>query len=162
MTTQAKDDPVEYIHDEIGYNYRLTNIQAAMGCAQIEQLDDYIAAKRRIAATYSRAWEAMPGITPMSEAPWAHSIFWMYTVLVDEAEYAMSSRELIGHLSGHGIQARPLWMPIHRQRPYQDCQAYRIEVTDQLHDQAVNLPSSVGLAEEEQDRVVRVVRSAER
>lgn len=69
LTTQAKDDPVEYIHNEIGYNYRLTNIQAAIGCAQLEQLDEYIAKKSGTAATYDAALEGVPGITPMCEAP---------------------------------------------------------------------------------------------
>ena len=71
LTTQAKDDPVEYIHGEMGYNYRLTNIQAAMGCAQMEQLSDFIAAKVAIAATYTQTLGDVPGITPMCEAPWA-------------------------------------------------------------------------------------------
>ena len=85
LTTQAKDDPLEYVHGEIGYNYRLTNVQAAMGVAQMEQLDDYVAAKRRDRrALYERPSRDVPGITLPAEAPWADSTFWMYTVLVDE------------------------------------------------------------------------------
>jgi perosamine synthetase len=84
LTTQAKDDPVEYVHQEVGYNYRLTNVQAALGCAQMEQLPGYVAAKRRVAARYTETLTGTPGITPMREAPWAFGTFWMYTVLVDE------------------------------------------------------------------------------
>jgi len=78
LTTQAKDDPVEFRHDAVGYNYRLTNIQAAMGCAQFEVLDEYVNTKRRIAATYTEALRDVPGITPMREASWAFSIFRLY------------------------------------------------------------------------------------
>jgi perosamine synthetase len=74
LTTQAKDDTVEYIHNEIGYNYRLTNIQAAMGVAQMELLDEYIQAKRNIAARYASSLAEVPGISPMREAEWAFSI----------------------------------------------------------------------------------------
>lgn len=159
LTTQAKDDPIEYVHNEIGYNYRLTNVQAAMSVAQLEQLEEFIKAKRRVAAYYVQQLGEVDGIAPSREAPWAKSIFWLCTILVDKDRYGLSSRELIGHLSGCGIQARPFWMPIHRQRPYLDCQAYRIEVVDRLYDQAVSLPCSVGITREEMDRVVNAIRS---
>lgn len=159
LTTQAKDDPVEFIHNEIGYNYRLTNIQAAIGCAQLEQLDNYIVAKRRIAATYTAAFKNVHGLTPMVEAPWAVSIFWMYTVLVDKVHYSLSSRELLAHLEKEKIQARPLWHPIYSLTPYRECQAYQVEVADRIYAQALSLPSSSGLTDEELNRVVGVVHS---
>jgi len=158
LTTQAKDDPLEYVHNEIGYNYRLTNIQAAMGCAQLEQLDDYIAAKRRIAATYAEALIEMPGITPMREAAWAYSIFWMYTVLIDEAQYGMNSRALLGRLAEAGIQARPLWQPMHQSPAYTDLKPGDCVVANWLHRDALSLPCSVGLQAGEQEHVVRTLR----
>lgn len=158
LTTQAKDDPVEYIHNEIGYNYRLTNIQAAMGCAQMEQLDDYIAAKRRIAATYTEALKDISGITPMCEASWAFSIFWLYTVLVDEAVYGMGGRALLRHLNEKRIQVRPLWQPLHQSAAHSGAQAYRVEVADQIHSQALSLPSSVGLDASKIEALTEVLR----
>ena len=98
LTTQAKDDPVEFVHGAIGYNYRLTNIQAAMGVAQLEKLDEYIGIKRRIAETYVEALSEIPGITPMREAEWAFSVFWMFTVLIDGTQYGMDSRALLRYL----------------------------------------------------------------
>lgn len=157
LTTQAKDDPVEYIHNEIGYNYRLTNIQAAMGCAQMEQLDEYIAAKRRIAATYTKALGDVSGIIPMPEAAWAFSIFWMYTMLVDEAKYGMESQVLMQHLSEAGIQARPLWEPMHRSSAHNDCRSYGIETAERLQKQGLSLPSSVSLSAAEQHRVIEAI-----
>jgi perosamine synthetase len=155
LTTQAKDDPVEYIHNNIGYNYRLTNIQAAVGCAQMEQLDSYIAAKRRIAATYIGALTRVPGITTICEARWAFSIFWLFTVLVSQSMYGMDSRALMKRLYREGIQTRPLWHPIHGLRPYQNCPAYRIEVADKLYRDGLSLPSSVGLNENDQRTIIQ-------
>ena len=149
LTTQAKDDPLEYIHNEIGYNYRLTNIQAAMGCAQLEQLDDYIAAKRRIAAAYTEALQNVPGVISMREADWAFSIFWMYTVLVDEVQYGISSRALLRCLGEAKIQTRPLWQPVHLSPAHANCKSYRCDVAVELQRKALSLPCSVGLEEEQ-------------
>ena len=162
LTTQAKDDPVEYIHKEIGYNYRLTNIQAAMGCAQLEQLDDYIAAKRRIAAYYTEHLTGVPGIEPSREAEWAFSIFWLYTVLVDSAQYGVDSRALMHKLREAQIATRPLWHTTHDLPPYEDCQAYCVEVAQQLYQRGLSLPCSVGLdaAPAELQRVVTAIHQA--
>jgi perosamine synthetase len=157
LTTQAKDDPVEYIHGEVGYNYRLTNIQAAMGCAQMEQLDQFIAAKRRLAARYTEAFREVPGITPMREAPWASSIFWMYTILLDEKIYGQDSRALLRRLAERGIQARPLWQPLHRSKVYQRAQVCGGEVALELNRRALSLPCSVGLTDDSQLAVIEAV-----
>ncbi len=157
LTEQAKNDPVEYIHNEIGYNYRMTNIQAAMGCAQLEQLPDYIAAKRRIAAEYQRAFSAVPGITCMAEAPWAKSIFWMYTVLVNEQVYGMSSRTLLRQLHKSGIQTRPLWQPLHSSPVYSNSPATDCTVSESLYESALSLPCSVGLPPDDQAVVIEQI-----
>jgi perosamine synthetase len=160
LTTQAKDDPLEYVHNEIGYNYRLTNLLAAVGCAQMEQLPDYIAAKRRIAALYSNAFGCVPGITPMREASWAYSTFWLYTILVDGRVFGMESRDLLRKLGQSKIQARPLWQPLHRSKAFADCGAFDCPVADQLNRDALSLPSSVGIAEEGLQAVISVLSSS--
>jgi perosamine synthetase len=157
LTTQAKDDPIEYVHNEIGYNYRLTNLQAAMGCAQLEQLAEYIAAKRRIAATYTEAFVDLSGVTPMLEAAWAKSIFWMYTVLIDEDEYGMDSRTLMLKLREKKIQTRPLWQPLSDSPAHKNCVRYQVTIVPELQRKALSLPSSVGLAGEAQKRVVDAI-----
>ncbi|MHC4445982.1 MAG: LegC family aminotransferase [Planctomycetota bacterium] len=159
LTTQAKDDPVEYIHNHIGYNYRLSNIQAAMGCAQMENLDEYIAAKRKIAATYKKALKDVPGISVMPEAPWALSTYWMYTVLVDSLQYGMDSRSLLKRLKEKRIQTRPLWQPLHRSKAHASSQAYRIENADILYEKALSLPCSVSVAKSDIERVACTIRS---
>jgi perosamine synthetase len=154
LSTQAKDDPVEYVHEELGYNYRLTNLQAAMGVAQFEMLDEYVARKRTIAARYAAALVDCPGISLMAEAPWATSIFWMYTILVDEQKYGKSSRTLMHNLAAAGIQSRPLWQPLNRNRSMAGAFACLDGVADALHRDALSLPCSVGLTQSDQDRVI--------
>ena len=160
LTTQAKDDPVEYIHREIGFNYRLTSILAAMGCAQMEQLHDYVETKRRIAAAYSEPLGAIPGITPMTEAPWAHSVFWMYTVLIDDLLYGMSSRMLLRRLAEAGIETRPLWQPVNESPAYGYGRPADCPVARRLYQEGLSLPCSVGLGQLEIQRVVDSVRAA--
>jgi len=160
LTTQAKDDPLEYVHKEIGYNYRLTNIQAALGCAQMEKLDEYIAAKRRIARAYAEAFAAIPGITCMPVAPWASSIFWLYTVLLEQKVYGMNSRVLMRQFKASGIQARPLWQPLHLSPAHPGRHAHNCPVAERLANEAISLPSSVGLRVEDQGRVIEIVKAS--
>jgi len=147
LTTQAKVDPVEYIHDEIGYNYRLTNIQAAMGCAQMEQIGEYINAKHRIAAEYCEELSSLPGLKPMLQAPWAESVSWLFTVLVDQTRYGMDSRELMKRLAQAEIQTRPLWQPMHLSPAYADLKPADCPVASQLYQEGLSLPCSVGLGD---------------
>lgn len=162
LTTQAKDDPVEYIHREIGFNYRLTNIQAAVGCAQMEYLDDYVGAKRSIAATYERTLGSMPGITCMSQASWAFSTYWMYTILIDEGSYGEDSRALMRRLGASRIQSRPLWQPMSRSKAHSGCQSYHCDVVDELYRRGLSLPCSVGLSDEQQQRVISAIGKTQR
>jgi perosamine synthetase len=158
LTTQAKDNPIEYIHNEIGYNYRLSNLQAAVGCAQIEQLDEFVSKKRSIAARYDRALSDVPGIEFMREAEWASSAHWLYTLLIDEHEFGMDSRCLLDELGRNKIQARPLWQPLHRSRAHANSPAAKIKIADRIHRQALSIPSSVGLNESDQTRVIETIR----
>lgn len=160
LSQQAKDDPVEYYHKEIGYNYRLTNIQAAMGCAQLEQIDSYIAKKRRIAELYQKKFNLIPGIRVPVEAEWGMSTFWLYTILVDKKAFGIDSRCLLKSLHNKNVQTRPLWHPIYSLPPYHKFQSYKIEVADRLYRDALSLPSSSDLLESEQEYVIENIQSA--
>ena len=162
LSTQAKDDPIEYVHNEIGFNYRLTNIQAALGCAQMEQLDERLAKKRAIAARYGSALQAVPGVSLMSEASWANSNFWMYTVLIDAKIYGEDSRALMRRLAREKIQSRPLWQPMHQSPACQSFQVRGGEVADLLHRDALTLPCSAGLPLDDQDRVINAIQAGVR
>ena len=159
LTTQAKDDPIEYVHNEIGYNYRLTNLLAAMGCAQLEQLNAYITAKRRIASRYADGLRGLPGISLMKEASWASSTWWMHTVLVEEAAFGMNSRQLLRSLNSKKIQTRPLWQPLHLSGAHGGKSTAEMPVAEKLHAQALSLPCSAGLSDEEQTKVIEEIQT---
>jgi perosamine synthetase len=160
LTTQAKDDPIEYVHRNVGFNYRLSNIQAAMGCAQLEQLDEYIAAKLQIAQAYRQALRGIPGITLMPEAPWAFSTFWLYTVLVDRERFGIGSRELLEELAAAGVQTRPLWQPLHRSNAHRNSSSCGGRVAEVLNQDALSLPSSVGLRLGGVSKVAELIRAS--
>jgi perosamine synthetase len=162
LTTQAKDDPIEYLHREVGYNYRLSNLLAAVGCAQMEQLPAYIAAKRRIAARYTEKLQNVPGIVPMVSARWAASTFWMYTIFVEEENFGISSRRLLRTLAAQNIQSRPLWQPIHQSPAHALIDRITMPVAEQLAQRGLSLPCSVGLTEAQQDTVIAAIVNAKR
>lgn len=154
LTTQAKSDPLEYQHDEIGYNYRLTNIQAAMGCAQMENLPAYVKAKRELAERYSAALSGVPGLFPMRAAAWADPTFWMFTMRVKPDQYGCNSRQLIALLAEEKIQTRPLWEPVHLSVAHRSESAGSCPVAERFWNEAVSLPCSVGLSRADQGRVI--------
>jgi perosamine synthetase len=160
LTTQAKDDPIEYIHGEIGFNYRLTNVLAAIGCAQMEQLESYIAKKRSIAARYQQGLARIAGLTPMRNASWAESTYWMYTILVDPIEFGMDARQLLRILEAQKIQTRPLWQPIHLSPAHAAEISQSLPVAEDLAGHALSLPCSVNLSDSDQDRVIAAITAA--
>lgn len=157
LTTQAKDDAVEFIHGEVGFNYRLTNVLAAIGVAQMEQLEKYVANKRTTAEEYTRALSQIPGIRCPEEPRDAFSTFWLYTILVNESEAGMSSRALLRHLDGEGIQTRPLWQPMHLSPAHRGAFATDCSVSERLNKQALSLPCSVSLTRSEQEKVIETL-----
>lgn len=160
LSTQAKDDPLYYVHNEVGYNYRLTNIQAALAVAQLEQLSEFVAAKRRIASVYQQAFQDLEGCLKLPrEQPWATSSFWLYTVTLQGA--AAGQRDgLLAFLNENGVQARPLWNAIHQNRPFEKCQLVCRERSQasELVARSVSLPSSVGLTSLQQAQVCQLVK----
>ncbi|MBN1517173.1 LegC family aminotransferase [Candidatus Sumerlaeota bacterium] len=160
LTTQAKDDEVEYCHHEIGYNYRLTNVQAAMGCAQMELVDEYILAKHRIAERYRDGLSDLPGLTLMRQAEWAQSVWWMYTIQIDERQFGCGSRDLLKHLQQNNIQTRPLWQPMHLSPAHTQTSRLKYDVSEKLYREALSLPCSVGLSESDQQRVINEIHQA--
>lgn len=160
LSTQAKDDAVEYVHGEVGFNYRLTNVLAAIGVAQMERLERHVVDKRATAVFYTKAFSGIPGIRCPEEPEGAFSTFWLYSVLVDEKKAGMSSRSLMRYLDGRGIQTRPLWQPMHLSLAHRGSYATDCSVAERLNREAISLPCSVGIKEEERTRVVESVWQA--
>jgi perosamine synthetase len=156
LTTQAKDDPIEFVHGRVGYNFRLPNVLAAIGVAQMEVLDEYVSIKRKIAQRYNQAFATNPSIACMSEAPGVFSTYWLYTILIDETS-GHSSRTVLHDLDRQRIQARPLWQPLHRSPAYASWSRAQCPTAERLNRQALSLPCSVGLTPEQQETVIEAV-----
>jgi perosamine synthetase len=160
LTTQAKDNEVEFIHGAIGYNYRLNNIQAAVGCAQLERLEIILERKREIADRYSRAFKSIPGLMIPIEAPLASSNWWLYTIRIDpeKVRSRSTSRQILAALQSSGIQCRPLWQPMHLSPAHAKSEAWKCSTANILWQQCLSLPCSSNLEDYDQDRVVNAVQ----
>ena len=159
LSTQARLPGQAYDHDEVGYNYRLSNLAAALGLAQLEQLPDLLAARRRIAAAYDGALDALPGVRPAARAAWADPSFWLYTAHLDAMESAGRDR-VLDRLASAGVDARPLWTPLHLTRLYAGAPRLGGDVAARLFAGAISLPSSSSLAPAAQDRVIAALAGA--
>lgn len=154
LTTQAKDDAIEYIHNEVGYNYRMTNVLAAIGLAQLEQLDGFVQRRREIAAYY-RSGLCGAGLTWHTDAPGASSTSWLSTALVDPVQAGVTACELRDQLQRSKIQTRRLWQPMHLSPAHQSAQAVLNGTADRLFEQALSFPSTPNLTDGDLERVVR-------
>ena len=154
LTTQAKDDDVRYIHNEIGYNFRLTNIQAAMGVAQLEQLPEYLKIKNKNYQTYKKEIDKIPGLHLSASPGYADNNCWMYALQIDKSIYGKDREQLMDCLTENKIQTRPVWHLNHLQKPHRSCQNYQIEKASVLMEKTINIPCSVNLLESQIDKIV--------
>jgi len=158
LSTQAKDDEVRYVHHEVGYNYRLTNLQAALGVAQLELLPEYLRRKRHNFEAYQLRLNGVAGLTLAPPPDYADNNLWMYALQIDAARFGRDREQTMAMLGKAEIQSRPVWHLNHLQRPYLDCQSYRIERATDLHSRTLNIPCSVNLTDVAIDRVVMALK----
>ncbi len=158
--TQARDPGLAYQHSEVGYNYRLSNVLAAIGRGQLRVLDLRIEQRRRVAARYRGAFADLEGIEPMPEASYGLHTHWLSCFLIDEKRFGLSRDELVRRLDAAGVEARPVWKPMHLQPLYSGCERYGGQVAERLFQRGICLPSSSSLSPAEQLYVVNQVRAA--
>ncbi len=156
--TQAREPGPAYHHLEIGYNYRLSNVLAAIGRAQLEVLDERVRQRRAVEAAYRRAFADLPGILPMPEAGYGLHTHWLSCFLVDRAAMGVGRDGVLAALEAMDIEARPVWKPMHLQPVYADCDRYGGATSEDLFARGLCLPSSSSLAAADQDRVIEVIR----
>ena len=157
LSTQAKDDTLFYVHDEVGYNYRMTNVQAAIGVAQLECLAEFI---RRKNVNYDLYKELLNGWEKGRLMPFREGTFsnrWFYSICLGEGDYE-SLRRLISNLSDAGVQTRAIWNLIHLQKPYKNCIAYGIEKADYYMSRIINIPCSTDLKPGDIQKVAAAIR----
>ncbi|MGE5328824.1 MAG: aminotransferase class I/II-fold pyridoxal phosphate-dependent enzyme [Deltaproteobacteria bacterium] len=144
-------------HEEVGYNYRMPNILAAMGAAQMEKIDDYLSKKIQHAKLYDKLLMDVGGVQlPCQKENVKHSQ-WMYSVLIN-SEYEINRDNLIKKLKDNGIMSRPFFSAIHQMKPYKESKAGEMETTNKVVEKGINLPSSVGLKEEEVEYICSLIR----
>jgi len=158
LSTQARLPGRAYDHAEIGYNYRLTNVAAALGVAQLEQLPELLAARRANAAHYDAAIAGIPGLRPAPRAAWADPSFWLYTASLDPATAPIDRDAVLTGMAEAGIEARPIWTPLHMTRLYADAARLGGSVAEAIFANAFSLPSSSSLTAPARDRVVNRLR----
>jgi len=157
LTNQAKDDPVNFVHNEIGYNLRLTNIQAAVGLAQMENIEEALKKKKKINNFYQENLNLTDGLSLMKAPGYAANNNWLSVLRVEEKIYGESSSSLIDRLRNQSIEVRPIWKPNHLQKPYLNNQTYKIEKAKKMVSNAVCLPSSISLTSQQLERIIKVI-----
>ncbi|MDU2235934.1 LegC family aminotransferase [Fusobacterium pseudoperiodonticum] len=158
LSSQAKKDTLYFIHDEIGYNYRMLNLQAALGTSQIDQLESFIETKIKNYNIYKEELEKIEGLEILPFVEGIRANHWFYSLKIDKEKYGIGRDELLQKLVDAGIQTRPIWGLIHQQKPYADCQSYEIEKALYYYDRILNLPCSSNLTEKEVYQVIEKIK----
>lgn len=160
LSTQTKKvlDNGGFYHEEIGYNFRMSNVSAAIGVAQLEKLNEYIEAKRKHAKLYNELLKDVGGITFPVEKDEVKNAFWMYSILIED-DYHLKRDEVIFKLKENDIQSRPFFMPVHEMPLYKKCKHGNMSVTIELSEKGINLPSSVGLKQNEIYEVCKILKN---
>lgn len=148
-----------YWHSRIGFNYRMTNLQAAVGVAQMERIEELIQRKREIAEIYASLLRDLPGVTLPPEASWAKNVYWMYSVLIED-DFGPKRDEVMTGLRERGVDSRPFFYPLHSLPPYNDGEKF--PVAEKIARKGINLPSGVTLTKEEIERVIEALRELRR
>ncbi|WP_158737288.1 DegT/DnrJ/EryC1/StrS aminotransferase family protein [Alteribacillus sp. YIM 98480] len=163
MATQARDPALHYQHSKIGYNYRLSNILAAIGRAQLKVLMERITSRRQIFNKYYTELHNIKGIKFMPEAAYGRSTRWLTALTIDENHSGVTSTEIVEFLLSQNVEARPVWKPLHLQPLFKNCAYYshsNENVSEKLFTKGVCLPSGSSLLKEEQERVIKCFLNA--
>jgi pyridoxal phosphate-dependent aminotransferase EpsN len=158
LATQARERTPHYEHEEIGYNYRMSNVLAAIGRGQLRVLEDHVAARRRNFDFYQQTLGDLPGIEFMPEAPWGCHSRWLTTLTIDPRQFGADREEVRLALEAENIEARPVWKPMHLQPVFVDYESVGGKVADDLFERGLCLPSSSNLTPEQLERVADAVR----
>lgn len=158
LATQAREPAPHYEHAEIGYNYRLSNVLAGIGRAQLAVLEERVAARRANFAHYLAALGDLPGIGFQPEAPWGRHTRWLSCITIDPAAFGMDREGVRYALERENIESRPVWKPLHRQPAFAGCEAIGGGVAEELFARGLCLPSGSSLTDAERTVVIAVIR----
>jgi dTDP-4-amino-4,6-dideoxygalactose transaminase len=157
LASQARQSVPHYEHEEVGYNYRLSNLLAALGRAQLARLDGLVARRREVNRAYQEAFRAVDGLELMPEAPGCRSTRWLTCVLLDEGRLGVGPAAVRAHLETQNIEARPIWKPMHLQPVFRSCRVVGGAVAEDLFARGLCLPSGSVLTKSVQQRVIEAI-----
>ena len=155
LSTTARTSS-DYDYDMVGYNYRMTNIQAAVGCAQLQRLDGFLERKRAIRKRYDAAFAGIDGLSAFPSPADIESACWFSGVVLDSS-YSKTVPEICALLREQGIEGRPFWKPVHLQAPHNDALKADLPITSDLSSRILTLPCGTSLTDEEQDQVIEAL-----
>lgn len=158
LSVQAKTDPLYFIHDEIGYNYRMLNLQAALGTEQIDRLENFIETKIKNYKIYKEEIKKIQGLELITFNDGIRANHWFYSLKIDKEKYGIGRDELLKKLVEVGIQTRPIWGLVHEQKCFLNNQVYDIEKAKYYYDRVLNIPCSSNLTEEEVYLVIEKIK----
>jgi dTDP-4-amino-4,6-dideoxygalactose transaminase len=162
LSTQAREPELHYEHRDIGYNYRLSNLLAALGRAQLATLDDRVAARRTLFGVYIDELGPLDGIDFMPEASFGKSNRWLTALTVDSERFGATNLDIITALAADNIEARPVWKPMHMQPVFSGSRMFGGTVCEGLFADGLCLPSGSQMSQNDIERVVHTVRSVSR
>lgn len=158
LATQARDAAPHYQHSEVGYNYRMSNLLAALGREQLARLDQRVARRREIFARYQEGLVELDGIEFMPEPAWSESNRWLTCVTIDPDRFGADCEYVRLELEEGNIEARPLWKPLHMQPVFEGCRMVGGAVAEDLFERGLCLPSGSAMTAAQQDRVIETIR----
>ena len=157
----AFQDTVRYLHEDLGYNYRMTNIQAAIGVAQLSRINQFIEKKREMAQWYNKGLKKVKGVTLPVEMPWAKNVYWMYGIVVNEKKFGMSKEMLMQELKKRGIDSRSFFIPMHQQPVFHTMGLFKGEsypVSENIGKNGLYLPSGLTIKKSQVSYICRTIK----
>lgn len=162
LSTQSREPAIYYEHTQIGYNYRMSNVLAAIGCGQLTAVGDRVKRKREIYAYYRSHLGDLPGLAFPDDMPYGLHTHWLSVMLVDPGGFGADHEQIRLKLEEHNIESRPIWKPMHLQPVFQEYEVVGGAVSEMLFDRGLCLPSGTAMSDEQLDRVVSIIREMHR
>ena len=159
LASQAKDDKNFFIHNEVGYNYLISDLHSAIGLSQMLKLNKVIKKKYLINNIYKKNINKIPGLKILTSPSYCKSNYWLNILLVDEKVYGISKKKIIHNFSRRNIETRSVWYPNHLQKPFKKFQSYQITKSFKLYDKALCLPSSYNLSKKNQFKIIQLLKN---
>ena len=154
LSSQAKDDPTFFIHNEVGYNFRLSRLHSSVGLAQISEINKIIKKKKKIHNFYKDKINKIKGLKVLEQPDYCNSNYWLNILFIDKKKYKLSNKKIIKKFENEGIETRSVWFPNHLQKPFKNFQKYELDNSKKIYEKCICLPSSFDLNKKKQLKIL--------